>query len=320
MALETTKKISLDIYNNTIITINARQYDTLTRYVEVTCTEFGKKITLNPDEVIAFVRCEKPDGHQVLNTTQITSDGTVIVELTQQMLAVAGKCKVDVLIVKLSSTIESIVTDANVMTYIGDSSLMLTNDGVLYAAGASNSTEVNPEDLELFFADGSAILTTMVFYINVLASIVDNSTIESSDEYEALSTTFTEVGNMLAIADSMLALKEKYEAAQSATAAAADANKAAERAEAVASECQEFLDIGVVLQSEKGVANGVATLNENGVVPESQLDLSGYVKKTGDTMTGDLTAPNFIANKSTTVGQAVFTYDDTLDAVVITFN
>jgi hypothetical protein len=45
---------------------------------------------------------------------------------------------------------------------------------------------------------------------------------------------------------------------------------------------------GLIPSSEKGQPNGVAELNADGVVPESQLPPLDYVKKTGDTMSGGL--------------------------------
>lgn len=41
-------------------------------------------------------------------------------------------------------------------------------------------------------------------------------------------------------------------------------------------------------QSEKGAAGGVATLDDTGTIPAGQLPAMDYVKRTGDTMTGDL--------------------------------
>ena len=99
MALTTTKKISLDFYNNNLVTINAKQLDTAARYVNVTCTDYGKKAVLDPDTMSAFVRYKKSDGHKVFNDAFIQSDGTVQFELTQQMLASEGKQTVDLLIV-----------------------------------------------------------------------------------------------------------------------------------------------------------------------------------------------------------------------------
>lgn len=87
--------ISLDLYDNKIICINAKQEDIDSRYICVTVTEKGKLFSLNKDTFIAQVRCRKPDGKFVHNDATITDDGKAIIKLTQQMLAVDGKCLMD---------------------------------------------------------------------------------------------------------------------------------------------------------------------------------------------------------------------------------
>lgn len=87
--------ISLDLYDNKIICINAKQEDIDSRYIRVTVTEKGKLFSLNKDTFIAQVRCRKPDGKFVHNDATITDDGKAVIKLTQQMLAVDGKCLMD---------------------------------------------------------------------------------------------------------------------------------------------------------------------------------------------------------------------------------
>lgn len=149
MSYITTNHISLDIYNNSIICVNAKQYDTNARSVEVTCTENGKKIVLVQDEIKAYISCQKPNGQYVYNDATILENGNIQIELTQQMLAEAGKCKVDVMLL-----------DAD-----GEININKNNELVLL---------------------NSSVLTTMYFYINVLSSTVNHSDIESSNEYNAL--------------------------------------------------------------------------------------------------------------------------------------
>ena len=60
--LKTIEPISLDFYNNNIKTINAKQLDTNSRYVKISCTEHGKKIALNPQTMNAYLTSKKPDG------------------------------------------------------------------------------------------------------------------------------------------------------------------------------------------------------------------------------------------------------------------
>ena len=99
LGLSTTKNISLDFYNNNRVVINAIQYDTESRYINITCTDYGKKVSLNSSEVSAFVRYKKSDGNDIFNDTTIQDDGTIQMLLTQQMLAATGTQTADLLIV-----------------------------------------------------------------------------------------------------------------------------------------------------------------------------------------------------------------------------
>ena len=146
MSYPTIKNITLDIYNNSIVCINAKQSDT-SRSVEVTCTEYGKKILLDKSKVKACVRYTKPDGTISLYDVIVLDNNNIKIELTQQMLSVAGRCIADVMLLSLTAELE------------------------IY----NNEMRLNQ----------GAILSTMPFYINVLASSVDHDKVESSDEYQS---------------------------------------------------------------------------------------------------------------------------------------
>lgn len=265
MALTTTKNISLDFYNNNLVTINAKQLDTAARYVNVTCTDYGKKAVLDPDTMSAFVRYKKSDGHKVFNDAFIQSDGTVQFELTQQMLASEGKQDVDLLIVatpgltasKLQyELIEDYKEDVTISRYssqvsgtgtLGWSELQYADEisintgkvelispitvsspsyanlkdtikGKYIKSKISNNTSyyripssaklskmttstpfrterVNSsgayklsvrDKVDTLYDLGVTIISTMTFYINVYETAVENQSISSTDEFDAL--------------------------------------------------------------------------------------------------------------------------------------
>ena len=82
--------------------------------------------------------------------------------------------------------------------------------------------------------------------------------------------------------------------------ATSNADKATERANKAASDCENIVSgTGLVMASEKGVANGIATLDENGFVPSAQLSLTndsvglGNVEnKNSETIRGEITSKN----------------------------
>lgn len=143
--------VSLDFYNNNIKTINVKQMDTDARGVKINCTEHGKKFKLDPLSHSAFVRYKKPDGYDVFNDCYIQNDGSVVFVLTQQMTAVEGKSKLDILIFC-----------------------------------ASDLTVDNIGDISNFNDLGIATLSTMMLGLNIHENVTDLSNVESSYEYNAL--------------------------------------------------------------------------------------------------------------------------------------
>lgn len=150
MSLKITTNINVDFYDKKYIMINAKQYDGSSRWIAISCYDNGKIFNLNASEHTAYIRFRKADGYIVLNACRINYKGEVLVELTEQMLAADGICYVDLIIVNKGNAI------------------------------------VNIDTGEIVTIDGSAILSTMAFCINVYEVAVDNSLIESAYEYNGL--------------------------------------------------------------------------------------------------------------------------------------
>lgn len=154
MALEAIKQINIDFHDSKYISVNAKQFDRLSRFVLATCYHSGNVFPLNKDEHRAFVRYRKVDDLGVFNSCVITDEGKILIELTEQMLAVAGKCYADLVVLENNP-----VTDDNPI---------IENTG------------------ELIVTENDNILSTMTFCINVVENAFDNTEIESSYEYNAL--------------------------------------------------------------------------------------------------------------------------------------
>ena len=147
--MQTKNKITLDLCTKNIVSINAKQYDKQSRYVEINCIDKGQKFDLSNS--YAYIRFKKPDGNAVFNKCNI-DNGNIIVELTEQMLAVPGKAIADILIL-----------------------------------------EVDINDLSDISTVKSSVLSTMTFNINIIASAIDNSEIESSYEFNALNEALEKI-------------------------------------------------------------------------------------------------------------------------------
>lgn len=97
--MQFTQNITLDINErNTFKTVYAKQEDNNSRFLKITMTKNGEQITPATGDSAAF-RCLKPDGHSCFDSATINQDGTITVELTGQVLAVAGKIHCDVSII-----------------------------------------------------------------------------------------------------------------------------------------------------------------------------------------------------------------------------
>lgn len=150
MALEIIKNIDVDFYNKEYILINAKQYDTNSRVIAITCYNQGELMRLSDSQHSAYVRYRKADGHPVLNSCRINNRSQVLVELTEQMLAANGICNVDLIVINKGDAL------------------------------------VNTDTGEILAIDDSSILSTMAFYVNAYEVAVSNSEFESSYEFDGL--------------------------------------------------------------------------------------------------------------------------------------
>ena len=149
MALKSIRKIDIDFTNQKYILINAKQNDRKSRFLEVSCHDNGQRLSLNKANHTAFIRYRKADDYGVFNICDITNEN-VIVEFTEQMLAVAGMCYADLIVVD------------------------------------KGNAKVDPNTGIITGIDDSAILSTMTFCIDVIETTVENSEIESGYEYDGL--------------------------------------------------------------------------------------------------------------------------------------
>ena len=138
-----------------MVIVNAKQYDTASRNIVVTCTDSGKTVQLDWTTMSAYTRCTKPDGNYILNKAAINPSGQVQIPLTQQMLAAVGKVTVDVMIFATNNIKIDNLSDLN---------------------------DIN----SLYRQKEVTVISTMTFYINVVETAANLPTISSSYEYNAL--------------------------------------------------------------------------------------------------------------------------------------
>lgn len=84
------KNIKVDVYDSSALVIRAKQYDTLSRYINITCTNCGTVLDITPSTCYAMVKVITPDNRAIHNTATVNSNGTITVELTKSILNYAG--------------------------------------------------------------------------------------------------------------------------------------------------------------------------------------------------------------------------------------
>lgn len=152
----TCETIYLDFYNQNLVTVTAKQYDTSSRYLNIVCTDHGKRVFLDKAHISAYIRYPKSDGTFIFNDLTVLDDGTIYVEMTQQMLAVAGKFNTDILITSLI-----------------------------------NVPATNLIDMDSVKDMGGSVISTMSFVLNIFSTSLDEIEIVSVPEYSALVNSLT---------------------------------------------------------------------------------------------------------------------------------
>ena len=103
------QEITLELNSNTAYTtVGAKQGDAYTREIIVHITADGIPWTI-PDGVVASYRVRKPDGTAVWNEA-IIKDNSVIVTLSEETLAVAGRAYADIVLYTNNGRAETLST------------------------------------------------------------------------------------------------------------------------------------------------------------------------------------------------------------------
>lgn len=98
MKLSCDYEISLDLVRNNYVTIRAKQFDDRTRKVKIHCTMEGQEFKLS-EKYHPHVQLKKPDGTVVINPCEMNvADNVLIVDITKQMLAVAGEAEAEIVL------------------------------------------------------------------------------------------------------------------------------------------------------------------------------------------------------------------------------
>ena len=126
MSLEIINRVNVDFHDAKYIQINAKQYDRASRFILITCYNQGNIFPIDNISNHAFIRYRKPDDLGVFNSCDITTDGKISIELSEQMLAVVGKCYADIVIVDNNSVKPPIIENTGELI-VNDNGMLASN-------------------------------------------------------------------------------------------------------------------------------------------------------------------------------------------------
>jgi hypothetical protein len=242
LALQSVIDVNVDFYKKEHILINAKQYDDGSRFISVTCYNNGEILPINSGEHSAYVRYKKTDNHSVFNVCEINRKGNIIIELTEQMLASEGICKADLVVTKKGS-----------------------------AKVDGNTGEIT--------VDNAAILSTMVFYIDVSGTAVENSEIESTYEFNVLNETLKKYE---ADYKDVITASKSWAVGGTGTRSGEDENNAKYYAELALKNAYggDSIVTGIKCTNDKDYRNGKVTISaENvGAIPVTNIATASQIK------------------------------------------
>lgn len=310
-----TKHISLDFYATNIVNVYAKKADANSRFVNVTCTDHGKKVVIKKSDMSAFIRVKKNDNTVVYNDSVINDDGTITFELTQQMLATSGRQTADITILyNPNVTLQEFSSLKNIDDLKDIAVISVMSFNIIVAESAIDNNEVSSsnefdalitatarmQNLEstVRIAENSRVLSEVERKDNENTRIANENT-RKSDENSRKSAENTRVSQEAARVkaeekrqDSITG--ETYRIANEKSrqstftswgTSVSNTIAAAETATAAANKAvADFESIkdqsGIIKKEEKGAANGVATLNASTKIPSIQLDIANNLTTT----------------------------------------
>lgn len=297
-------KITLDFYQNNIVMLNAKQLDN-SRSVNITCADNGRKVELNKDTMSIYIGCTKSDGNYGFYDAQILDDGTILWEINEQVLAKPGKQKADVCVIATNGTVVDNLIDITSATDLGVSLISTMPLYINNIATAIDHDKINSvSEIDALNTALTRLAYTEQHLKEVDSTLSNNEETRKSNEESRVNAEIKrENDTQEAITRCNNATDSANEATKNANAATSNcnavinnantviektntvinncentiikANEATSKATDAAKLCESVVDkSGIVLKTEKGVANGVATLDEDVKIPTSQLPFS----------------------------------------------
>lgn len=269
--------LAVDFINPSYNISRAKHLDTA-RYIICTLTENGIPRTVKTNEA-ARIRLQKPDRTYVYNDCDILEDGRVFITLTEQILAVEGNAVCDIQLTDEETGI--IYSTKNFIINIDKTAV---NNSVMESSnefGALNSLIAGNKKLnDEFKANDDIRQTNEEQRIDNENQRQTNETDRQAAENNRINAEDTRIFNEnqrlenenTRKANETLRQTQETDRENNTATAVSNAKKAAKKANDAADSLQNKLNSHhFVLSEDKGVANGVAELDANGLILSKQL-------------------------------------------------
>lgn len=263
-------QISIDFYKNNYICVSSKQLDSA-RYLIITLTENGIPRKLTNER--ALFRAGKPDNTYIYNEDEciILEDGRLLIELTEQTLAVNGRIEADIQLICTNNKIYS-----TKKFYIEAASLPYDESAV------ESSNEFNALN-KLVSEENERIETLKELEKTVTTNETlrqDSENIRETNEINRIAaeeerehnTTNAVLNANSATANAVQAATSALSATADAIQATANADQSTQTANTVIEEMRSLIaDDNILHTNALGVPNGIATLDEEGFLSKSQI-------------------------------------------------
>ncbi len=269
--------LAVDFINPSYNISRAKHLDTA-RYIICTLTENGIPRTVKTNEA-ARIRLQKPDRTYVYNDCNILEDGRVFITLTEQILAVEGNAVCDIQLTDEETGI--IYSTKNFIinidkTAVNNSVMESSNEfGALNSLIAGNkklndklkaNEDIRQTNEEQRIDNENQRQTNETDRQAAEDNRINTEDIRISNENQRIENENTRKDN-----ETLRQTQETDRENNTAT-AVSNAEKAAKKANDAADSLQNKLNSHhFVLSEDKGIANGVAELDANGLIPSNQL-------------------------------------------------
>lgn len=294
--------------NNNFVQIPVMQGDgNNVRGFEVELISNGTQYTIDKDNTIVSIIGTKPDTCQILNECEVSDEGYILVDITSQMAAIKGRGDYSIVLMDKTSNSQLksfpfyiLTTPApfDVSEIISGDEFQLLTKTITSAETVTDEAQQEIKNMQDLESEVSANEEIRINNENHRENAELNRKTDSAVAITNANTATTNANN---------AKQNAENAANAANTATQNANATIQQANTIIEEMKSLIkDDNVIHTSEKGVANGIATLDENGNIPASQLPsfvddaVEGIAVNTSiDDATGTKSAEGFILTGET---------------------